>query len=331
MILNRKEDRGHNMKKKIGLLLFIVMLCLLQVPAAAATKRVNQWVTYKGNKYYYNAKGKKVKSTFKKIGKYYYHFDSKGRMTKNQFFKSTKYLYYFDKKGRALTGWQKLKGNTYYFNQRGRALTGLQKIDGSYYYFDEDGKRQTGWQIIGNRKSYFSPKTGKRVSGKKVNGIKIGRSGKVKLDKEDKLSVLAQETIDRITTPGMSKSQKLKACFDYLDYAGGFGYRTWRPYSYYSGWSVDYAYEMLSAKAGNCYNFACAFAYLAKELGYDPVIVRGRIPGSRDGAADGYTRHCWVMINGLHYDPEGAYADFAYVYASSYYPMGHQIQATERI
>ena len=133
------------MKKKIGLLLFIVMLCLLQVPAAAATKRVNQWVTYKGNKYYYNAKGKKAKSTFKKIGKYYYHFDSKGRMTKNQFFKSTKYLYYFDKKGRALTGWQKLKGNTYYFNQRGRALTGFRRsTEATIILMKTESVRQAG-------------------------------------------------------------------------------------------------------------------------------------------------------------------------------------------
>ena len=47
------------------------------------------------------------------------------------------------------------------------------------------------------------------------------------------------------------------------------------------------------------------FAALAREIGYDPYVICGRVPGSRDGAGDGYTRHSWVIINGLHYDPEG--------------------------
>ena len=37
-------------------------------------------------------------------------------------------------------------------------------------------------------------------------------------------------------------------------------------------------------------------------------MICGRVPGSRDGAADGFTRHCWVKINGLYYDPEAQYA-----------------------
>lgn len=51
--------------------------------------------------------------------------------------------------------------------------------------------------------------------------------------------------------------------------------------------------------------YACAFAALAREIGYDPYVVCGRVPGTRDGAGDGFTRHSWVIINGLHYDPEG--------------------------
>ena len=59
---------------------------------------------------------------------------------------------------------------------------------------------------------------------------------------------------------------------------------------------------------GNCYGFSCIFAALAREIGYTPYMICGRVPGSRDGAADGFTRHCWVKINGLYYDPEAQYA-----------------------
>ena len=38
---------------------------------------------------------------------------------------------------------------------------------------------------------------------------------------------------------------------------------------------------------GNCYGFASAFAALAQEVGYEPYMVYGYVPGSRDGRADG--------------------------------------------
>jgi hypothetical protein len=56
-------------------------------------------------------------------------------------------------------------------------------------------------------------------------------------------------------------------------------------------------------------------------------MICGRVPGSRDGAADGFTRHCWVKINGLYYDPEAQYAGWMKgVYGYDSYPISHQIQ-----
>ena len=45
-----------------------------------------------------------------------------------------------------------------------------------------------------------------------------------------------------------------------------------------------------------------------RELGYNPYVVLGRVSGTRDGAADGLTRHGWVMIDGAYYDPEAQFA-----------------------
>ena len=89
------------------------------------------------------------------------------------------------------------------------------------------------------------------------------------------------------------------------------------------------AWRTLATGKGNCYGYACAFAALAREIGYDPYVVCGRVPGTRDGAGDGFTRHSWVIINGLHYDPEGqAKGWHTGVYGSYSYGMDNQIRKT---
>ncbi|WP_373215514.1 transglutaminase domain-containing protein [Ruminococcus sp. 5_1_39BFAA] len=83
--------------KKHALLTGLFLLCtllLLSVPVQAAGKKLtNQWVTKKGNVYFYNNKGKKV-TGLQKIGKYQYYFDSKGVQR---------------------SGWRKIKNNYYFF------------------------------------------------------------------------------------------------------------------------------------------------------------------------------------------------------------------------
>ena len=68
----------------------------------------------------------------------------------------------------------------------------------------------------------------------------------------------------------------------------------------------------------------------AKELGYDPYVICGRVPGSRDQAADGYTRHGWVLINGLHYDAEGAFAGWGGCFGTSSFTTAYQVQKIVR-
>ena len=124
----------------------------------------------------------------------------------------------------------------------------------------------------------------------------------------------------------MSKSSKLSACWSYI-VRGSFHYASKYPNLHFRGWQKSTAYNMLSTHSGNCYSYACAFAALASEIGYKPYIVCGRVHGSRDRAADGYTRHAWVRINGLNYDPEAQYAGWMRgIYARSSYPTAHKIQ-----
>ena len=225
----------------------------------------------------------------------------------------------------------------YYYNQKGKKVKNKVKQIGNFRYsFDKKGRMQTGWQIFGSKKAYFSKKSGRMQVNKKVNGVKIGKSGYVKLSKtelkEQKALEKANQILAKITTSKMSKSQKLYAAFQYMTSRANFSYRTWRGFSVYDGWEYDYALEMYEKRAGNCYNFACGFAMLAKAIGYQPQVIAGRVPGGVDGAPDGFTRHSLVKINGLYYDPEAQFDGWARgVYGLGYYPMYLQILSIRTI
>lgn len=149
---------------------------------------------------------------------------------------------------------------------------------------------------------------------------------------EQKALEKAKQILAKITTSKMSKSQKLYAAFQYMTSRANFSYRTWRGFSVYDGWEYDYALEMYEKRAGNCYNFACGFAMLAKAIGYQPQVIAGRVPGGVDGAPDGFTRHSLVKINGLYYDPEAQFDGWARgVYGLGYYPMYLQILSIRTI
>lgn len=212
--------------------------------------------------------------------------------------------------------WVNKGGYRYYYNQKGKKVKNKVKQIGKFRYsFDKKGRMQTGWQIFGSKKAYFSKKSGRMQVNKKVNGVKIGKSGYVKRSKtelkEQKALEKAKQILAKITTSKMSKSQKLYAAFQYMTSRANFSYRTWRGFSVYDGWEYDYALEMYEKRAGNCYNFACGFAMLAKAIGYQPQVIAGRVPGGVDGAPDGFTRHSLVKINGLYYDPEAQFDGWA--------------------
>ena len=233
--------------------------------------------------------------------------------------------------------WVNKGGYRYYYNQKGKKVKNKVKQIGKFRYsFDKKGRMQTGWQIFGSKKAYFSKKSGRMQVNKKVDGVKIGKSGYVKRSKtelkEQKALEKAKQILAKITTSKMSKSQKLYAAFQYMTSRANFSYRTWRGFSVYDGWEYDYALEMYEKRAGNCYNFACGFAMLAKAIGYQPQVIAGRVPGGVDGAPDGFTRHSLVKINGLYYDPEAQFDGWARgVYGLGYYPMYLQILSIRSI
>lgn len=302
----------------------MILLLFGSLHASAARARVSKWVFYKGHYFYYNAKGQKVKDKIRKIGGSFYCFDKQGRV-RTGFIRYGKQIYFANRRGKFATGWCTINKKKFYFSERGRALPGIQAVDGKKYCFSYRGELLKGWQIVDGKKYYFHSKTGEMVKNRTIGGVKINKYGVAPLSTEEKLKLKCNEILDQITTRSMSKAEKIRACYDYMSSRQNFSYTTWREFKQYTGWQADYAYEMLTRHKGNCYNFSCGFAYLAKALGCDVTIIRGRVHGTRDHEADGFTRHCWTMVDGLYYDVELSYADSADVYGASEYPLTHQL------
>ena len=259
-------------------------------------------------KYYFYVNGKKVKRTWKKIN---------GKR------------YYFTSKYHAATGCFKVNGKLYVFRINGQLFTpskpSIINVGSASYYVNKSGIASTGWLTIGN-KLYYAGTAGKLMKNRTYQGITFTKNGAAKNDTAAQLKLKTMSIVSSITNSSMSKSQKLRACWNYV-VGGNIYYSSYYPNLSKSGWQKETALRTLTTRGGNCYGFACAFAALAYEVGYDPYLVCGRVSGSRDHAADGLTRHCWVRINGLYYDPEAQYAGwYPGVYGYSGYYMYHTIQ-----
>lgn len=289
------------------------------VSAAAlkTTEKKKNGLLEENGKIYYYKNGKTVKNTWMKL-----KVSSSG--------KTVSRTYYFQGDGSACTSILKL-GNVYYcFSQSGGLYhykTNRLITKGKYQYCpDSKGRCQTGWLII-NKKLYHANVKGRIQHDKVIKGITLGSDGSavsgssldLKLKKQSAM-ILAQ-----ITTPAMTKSEKLKACWNYM-VSSRFRYSSMSPNLKEKDWQKKFAYNMLVTGRGSCTSYACGFAALASAIGYDPVVVYGRVPGSRDRASDGFTRHCWIKINGKYYDPEAhALSWRRNIYQLSGYPIRHQI------
>ncbi|MCD7841930.1 MAG: hypothetical protein LUG56_05605 [Lachnospiraceae bacterium] len=296
------------------------------------------WKTISGKKYYFykETEAQPVGTAavgLRLIGKYRYYFSSEGVMqTGWQTINGKKYYFVKTKTkstyGQALVGLKKIGNYRYYFSSTGVMQTGKKKISGSLYYFKSNGRARTGWFTVGS-KLYYANSNGKLKKNTTYQSVTFTKNGYAKSNTASKLKIKCMKIVSSITTSSMTKAQKLKACWNYMTNRSRWSYRTIYLSSYTSGWQRTVAYNMLTSGSGNCYSFACAFAALAHEVGYTPYVVVGRVSGTRDGASDGLTRHCWVKINGCYYDPEAYFAGWwTGCYGVSTYSIRHTIIGT---
>lgn len=230
--------------------------------------------------------------------------------TNKKYFKNGKYLtgmrniqgdiYYFSSKGYMKTGWITYKNKKYYFGADGKRCSGVQKIKEKYYYFSEKGVLKTGTVKSGNN-TYYCTAQGILEAQKKGSTLYYANGKKMSSTKAYEYETMqrAKTIVSQITTSGMSKSQKFQTCFNWVI---KHNYATKRIFMNQTAWPALYANDYLvdsrtTGYGGNCFSDACAFAYLAKALGYKNVYV------CVDTAKLGGSGHCWAEIGGLVYDP----------------------------
>lgn len=228
----------------------------------------------------------------------------------------------------------KYKGDLYFFNSKGKPAKSSHerrcKYKGKYYYVLKDGRIRSGWNVIGDDLYYFSKKSRTMQVSKSIAGITLlpdGKAQKTYTDKKGKktksldvsIRIKCIKVLKKRGAYNKSKAAQLRAAWTYMTDRKTFHYGKIYPNMKDPQWTKKYADRMLSSHKGNCYGYACTLSAFAWTIGYDPYVCAGRCPGSRDGAGDGYTRHCVLKINGKWYDPE-----YWAIYRSHYlYGAGH--------
>ena len=204
-------------------------------------------------------------------------------------------IYYFNVNGIMQKGWKTINGKRYYFKEDGVRCSGLEKIGGKYYFFNQYGVMQTG--IVKSGKTTYYLLDNGVLEAEKVSSTYYYPNGKA-MSKADGYEYETLQTAKKIaaseTTSGMTKSEKLQKCFNWVMYKY---YVTRRQFAFQDAWPALYANDHFLGGGGDCFSDACAFAYLAKALGYKNIYV---CVDTNNPADNG---HAWTEIEGLVYDP----------------------------
>lgn len=124
-------------------------------------------------------------------------------------------------------------------------------------------------------------------------------SGKYISSGYNELDDVIEPILDSIITDGMTDVQKLRAVYDYVMQFSYFERTLLIPDSL-SGYREQlYALQLLNKGYGVCYDFAGAFKYLTRALGFDTQMIYGWHTNPSGGAGD----HCWnqLYIGGIPY------------------------------
>ena len=140
-------------------------------------------------------------------------------------------------------------------------------------------------------------------------------------DPDTEIMKLTAAIVDASTVSGMTQKQELKSCFDYFVSASVYERKIDVPVG---DWTEAYAKEIMTSSKGNCYNFAAAFAYIARSLGYEARVCTGTV----ESAYGGRTPHAWTEVrmgnNWYIFDTEMQRAKGQGYYKQTYdtYPAG---------
>ena len=213
----------------------------------------------------------------------------------------------------------KINGKVYVFDEQGHILKNKKNklvtvLGDKYYITNKKGNPATGYFVYRNN-LYYADSKGRCYIDRTKGRFYFTSNGSAKKTTDVLLKIQVIQTLSKITNSKMTRSQKLKACWNYLVSEKNFRYAGSDPNRKRKGWYKVTAVNMLKTRSGNCYSFACAFAALAKELGYKNVKL-----------LCGYD-HCWVTINGKHYDPQAHFTIWMKnIYGLTKSPLGNEVK-----
>ena len=269
-------------------------------------------------------------------GKTYLYIN--GVMVKDKMYTITqkngkKDTYYFTKTGAACTTSVKYQGNIFCFDKKGRMhkqkgnKVKVYKCGKYSYSPTANGTCRRNTFVYAKNKLYYARSTGQMVSNNTVYGVTFGGNCVAQAGISTTCKIKCIQVLNEITKPNWTDERKLRACWDYVCNPQNFTYvLRYDPDLASDTWMKKKCVEMLESHGGDCVSYACAFAGLAAAIGYKPVVIYGRVPGTRDQAPDGFTTHCWVTINYRFFDPEGQYDGWnKNCYNLEKYPFAYQV------
>ena len=124
----------------------------------------------------------------------------------------------------------------------------------------------------------------------------------------------AARAVGSCTDSSMSKEEKLKSAFRFLQTSYLEGVRHNPPYRE-ADWPVVCADDLFVYGKGDCFSYGAAFAFMGKAIGCDACYA------CNSGG------HGWAEIEGLIYDPEWSMHSSKY----SYYAMRRALRGRHRL
>lgn len=219
------------------------------------------------------------------------------------------------KKSAKKQGWEILKSGNKRYYKNGKRVTGFQKLGKNYYYFTNKGILLRNRTITNGYKgfTYYTNKNGRVVV--KTKGTGYYNANGTPMSQAQIADFRAKQIASEITNSGMSSSQKLQTCFNWVIRRY---YNIWRDFDQGGeNWPAAFANDHFLHGNGDCVSDASAFAYLAKAIGYKNVYVCADAVRSNNNA------HAWCEINGYVYDPLFAEAkSYSKYYGATYGSYG---------
>lgn len=154
-------------------------------------------------------------------------------------------------------------------------------------YTKEPTKMTPGYNVVNGALYYVDPVTADFVRSRTIENHYFAYDGKYTTGNQH-LDDLVRGVTRTATTSQMTQHQMLRALFNYEVLHNTYLKRDLLEVGQI-GWEEAYAVPFFENGKGNCYSFAAAFYYLAKNIGYDPKTVSGLVGHNR-------RPHGWVEI-----------------------------------